>query len=183
MKLQGSRIENAIKRSILAAIFLIIYVGPASLLAIEQIFDSETFGDTSAGEAFLWIAFIWMFAIPLIVALRKWNRNPAISVTGLGVFLGASLSIWLMFRNLGAALLSVALSAPFAELKGEDVWTNGFFYTACVLSFVTCIVIPGLGIAFQRNRKAQWDRVQKEYSASSFHHDELSNDFESRTEN
>lgn len=159
MKLQGHRAEKCIKMAILAATLLIIYVGPASLAAIEQIFDSETFGETADGEAILWVAFIWAFAIPLIVALWKWNSNPAISLAGLGVFLGVSLLLWIVFRNFGAAMLSIALSAPFTAFAGEDTWTNGFFYTACVLSFLTCIVVPILGIRFQLNRKSEWDRL------------------------
>lgn len=154
------RFDSGLRMAVLAVICLIIYTGPASAIGINRIFsEDDLFGDSSFSEWFLWVLIIWLFAIPLVVAFRKWDTDPQASVMGLGIFLVAMVMLWVVFRSLGAALLSVALVGPFLLWNDELNWDESIVYVCWALAFIACIVIPVLGIWFKMPRQRDWDKL------------------------
>lgn len=159
MRSRGARIEWCLRASVLVSICLIIYVGPASTVGIDELFDDEIFGGTSGFEMVMWMVIVWLFSIPLIVAHITWDTNPAKSTVGLGIFLATTLLIWMLLPGFGIWLLATAIAAPFDIGSANGLSVDIFYSTANVLAFVVCVVIPTTAIAFQVSRRKDWGRM------------------------
>lgn len=161
MKAHTDRFDFWLRVAVLLSIIVILYTGPASAIGLDQIFEDDYFGESSFSELLLWAGFVWLFSIPLILAHRWWDTNPAGSTTALGIFFIMMMIIWMLFGRVGVGLLGLALAAPL-ELWTEDGATpDDLHVTAVVISAVVCIVIPVAAMAFQFSRIDDWDKLRR----------------------
>lgn len=160
MKSHTNLLDSGLRTMVLICILVIIYAGPASAIGLEHIFDDDFFESTSGTDLMPWIGFVWLFSVPLVLAYRWWDTNPAGSTTALGVYVTVMLLLWMISRSLGALVLGLALAAPSYLLTDADPDVDSFYYSAAVLSLFVCILIPISGIAFQISRREDWAKLR-----------------------
>lgn len=160
MKRYVGEIDTWLRKAILVCFLIIIYAGPASAIAVSQIFDDDMFGEASDFELTLWVSVIWMFAIPLWLAFKWWDTNAAGSTLALGIYLMLMIMIWLILRGLSTHLLVLALAAPILIWNESSIEVDVFYYAGVITSVLVYLIIPVAAIAFQLSRSNEWDKLR-----------------------